>query len=501
MNTSELDSKDVLRVIRMGEGMTVEFKKAKNSLPGNLFDSVTAFLNRNGGHVVLGVADDKTIEGVDEDAVDKLCKEIATLSNNPDKLDPTYLLDPQVVDCNGKKLIYFFVPASSQVHRTNRKVYDRGVDGDFVVKNQSAISAMYLRKCSAYSENTIYPFMIESDLKRGLLTKAKDLIRAYRPNHPWLKLNKIDFFKATGLYRTDLSLGQSGYTLAALLLFGTDEAISSALPYYKIEAIVRKHDLERYDDRLTVSCNLIEAYDMLIGFIEKHLSDKFYMEGDVRISLRDKIFREVIVNMLIHREYMNPIPTTLVIYADKLITNNANKPFAYDNLTSQLQSFPKNPHIATFFAQMARAEYLGTGIRKIGELCKKYSGKAPVFKDNDIFIAEIPLPVLTPRTDGGLNGTLNGTLNGALNGTLSGGLSGGLNGGLNGGLKIKLNEKQIKVYDAIVMKNGIQIQHLSSLLSIPIDTLDKIISHLVKNNLVERRGSKKTGGYWIKEEK
>lgn len=96
---------------------------------------------------------------------------------------------------------------------------------------------------------------------------------------------------------------------------------------------------------------------------------------------------------------------------------------------------------------------------------------------------------------------MNGVYSGTLNGTLNGGLSGGLNGGLNGGLKIKLNEKQIKVYDAIAMKNGIQIQHLSSLLSIPIDTLDKIISHLVKNNLVERRGSKKTGGYWIKEEK
>jgi hypothetical protein len=57
----------------------------------------------------------KKIEGVDPNCVEKLCKQIANLSNNPEKLDPQNLIDPQVVDYKDKKLIYFFVPASSQV--------------------------------------------------------------------------------------------------------------------------------------------------------------------------------------------------------------------------------------------------------------------------------------------------------------------------------------------------------------------------------------------------
>lgn len=33
------------------------------------------------------------------------------------------------------------------------------------------------------------------------------------------------------------------------------------------------------------------------------LNDSFYLEGDIRISLRDKIFREAVANSLIYREY------------------------------------------------------------------------------------------------------------------------------------------------------------------------------------------------------
>ena len=480
-----MDAKELRKIIRQGEGLTTEFKRAKNALPSNLFDSVVAFLNRNGGNIILGVTDDKKIEGVAPECVDKLCKEIANLSNNSEKLDPQYLIDPQVVDYQDKKLIHFFVPASSQVHKTGKKVFDRSVDGDFVVKTQNAISAMYLRKSTSYTENTIYPYLREIDLKRGMLKKVKDLIRSYRPSHPWLKQNKEEFFKAAGLLRYDSSIGKTGYTLAALLLFGTDEAISSALPYYKIEAIVRRQDLMRYDDRLTVTCNLIDAYDLLIGFVEKHLPDKFYMIGNGRVSLRDKIFREVIVNMLIHREYMNPIPTTLVIYRDKLVTNNANKPFTYENLVSQLRSYPKNPHIATIFSQMGRAEYLGTGIRKVGEFCKAYSGLPPKFKDNDIFIAEIPLPETLPS--GEVGGTLSGTLSGTLNGTL------------NEKIKEMLNGSQIMVYNFIEKHPGCMGRDIIESLNMPRDTFNKIIRSLFEKKIVERRGSKKTGGYWIKE--
>lgn len=74
---------------------------------------------------------------------------------------------------------------------------------------------------------------------------------------------------------------------------------------------------------------------------------------------------------------------------------------------------------------------------------------------------------------------------------------GGLNGGLSGGLFDGLNEGLKSLYMAVVQNPGKQAKELSDLLSRPINTLDKQIKKLVERNLIKRRGSKKTGGYWI----
>ena len=79
-----------------------------------------------------------------------------------------------------------------------------------------------------------------------------------------------------------------------------------------------------------------------------------------------------------------------------------------------------------------------------------------------------------------------------------GGLNGGLSGGLSGGLKIELNETQQKVLLEITKRPGVMIKELSGRLQMPIDTLDKVVSSLRKKEFIERRGSKKTGGYWVK---
>lgn len=43
------------------------------------------------------------------------------------------------------------------------------------------------------------------------------------------------------------------------------------------------------------------AYRQMMAFIQKHLPEKPYIEGMQSFSLRDKIMREVCLNMLIHR--------------------------------------------------------------------------------------------------------------------------------------------------------------------------------------------------------
>lgn len=40
--------------------------------------------------------------------------------------------------------------------------------------------------------------------------------------------------------------------------------------------------------------------------------------------MRDKLFREVVANILIHREYSNPYPAKFIIERERVITENGN---------------------------------------------------------------------------------------------------------------------------------------------------------------------------------
>lgn len=390
-----MKTENILHLIAAGERRTVEYKRAWNELPGNLFETVCAFLNRDGGSIILGVEDNGSIErGVNPETMNQMCGNISNISNNPQRLFPPFLLNPEVSDVNGKKLIIVEVPSSSQVHRFGGKVYDRSNDGDYELRTDAEISALYQRKSTQYSENNIYPFLRLEDLRQETIEKARNLIRGVRPMHPWLELSTMDLFRQANLYRRDLTTGQEGFTLAALMLFGKTEIIQSALPYYKIDAVLKINDIDRYDDRLTLFGNIIDSYEELMKFIEKHLPDPFYLDGSQRISLREKIFREIIVNMLVHREYLNPIPTNLEISTMGVVAKNANRPLKAGPVTlANSSSHPKNPHVANFFVQMGWAEHLGTGIRNLYKYVPQYTGRDPLIDDEDVYKVEIGLPL------------------------------------------------------------------------------------------------------------
>ena len=390
-NNNHMTAQELNILLSGRETRTLEYKRAWNEVPSNLYDTVCAFLNRDGGAIVLGVEDDGTIKrGVNPEAIEQMCKNISNTSNNPQKFSPTFLLQPEVVDTEGKKVIVVQVPSSSQVHRLAGKIYDRSSDGDFELKTDAEISAMYQRKSTQYSENTIFPYLRLEHLNAATIEKAKNLIRNTRSSHPWLSLSDMDFFRQANLYRYDFQTNQEGFTLAALMLFGKRESIQSALPYYRIDAVVRINNVDRYDDRLTLDGNIIDDYDALMDFIAKHLPDNFFMEGDLRVSLRDKIYREIIANMLVHREYHNPTPTIIEIKRDGVIAKNANRPLKAGLVTlSNYSSHPKNPHIANFFVQIGRSEHLGTGIRNIYKYAPIYTGVAPIIEDEDVYIVKI----------------------------------------------------------------------------------------------------------------
>ena len=141
----------ILEAIKQGEGLKIEFKECKNKLNKDVYETVCAFLNRNGGEIFLGVKDNGDITGVDIESLAQIKKDFVTVMNNANKISPTYYLSIKEFEIYGKKILYIFVPESSQVHRCNGQIYDRNQDGDFnITDNTNQVAAIYERKQTTY---------------------------------------------------------------------------------------------------------------------------------------------------------------------------------------------------------------------------------------------------------------------------------------------------------------------------------------------------------------
>ncbi len=138
---------------------------------------------------------------------------------------------------------------------------------------------------------------------------------------------------------------------------------------------------------------LIDSYDRLMAVISKHLPDKFYLEGIQRVSLRHRLFREIVNNLLIHREFANGFPAKLIIERDQVRTENWNRPHGLGVIDPKnFAPFPKNPVIARFFKEIGRVDELGSGVRNVFKYAPAYTpGAIPEFIEEDVFKTIIPL--------------------------------------------------------------------------------------------------------------
>ncbi len=475
------------RLLSEQENIRLEFKEAVGGLPNNLFETICSMLNRDGGDIILGVNNIGVILGVEESQVSVMIANLVNLSNNQQKLDPPFIISPQSYEINGRWVIHIQVPASSQVHKTSNTIFDRSNDGDFRITHPHQIADIYNRKRNLYTEGTIYQALRFEDFKSELFIKVRNLINSNNATHPWLSLSDQQLMEVAGLWKRDFQTGQEGYTMAAALLFGKDEVIQQIVPHYKIDAIVRIKDTYRYDDREYIQTNLIDAYDQLMGFVAKTLPDKFYMDGDQRVSLRTKIFREIVANMIVHREYTNAYPCTFIIYADKIVAENANNPHGNGPIDpNNFAPFPKNPTITKLFIQLGRVDELGSGVLNVNRLIKEYSNEGTVqFIEGSIFKTIISIG--SESHEEIIGGATGGAIEGAIKGAIEGATEG-------------VKEKLAALLGVIARNEGRRVPDYKELTQLPESTIEGYIKRLKDAGLIDFKGdATQTGGYYLTE--
>ncbi len=233
-------------------------------------------------------------------------------------------------------------------------------------------------------------------LSPKVFDKVRRLIAAINTTHPWLTVTNERILRDVNFLRRDFNTGEEGLTLAAALVFGKDDTIGSILPAYKIDVIVRRENLDRWDDRLPpLRTNLVDTYIKVLDFVKTKWPEKFFTEGDQRKDLRELIFRELVANVIIHREYNTALASEIVIYKDRVEAKNPNKPRFTGTL--DLETFnaePKNPNIRKFFSELNWADEIGSGVKNIAKYLNFYTpGSRPSFIEGDLFVTTIPMVV------------------------------------------------------------------------------------------------------------
>jgi len=532
-------------IIQTGENISIEFKKCITELNHSVFETVCSFLNRTGGHLILGVADDGGIVGVNVNCIDSMIKNFINTVNNPESLNPTFYFSPEVFTIEGKSVIYIYIPESSQVHRYKGKVYDRVGDADNdITNNHYLINNIYLRKNKEFTENDVLPFLEVADLSSDTFKKARRLAGVWDDRHPWLTMDDAEMLRSCGLWRKDNQTGQEGYTLAAALLFGKENTVLSACPAYKTDAIYRNMTYERflnplptdpdvrYDDRDDIRVNLIEAYQRLMTFVNRNLPDKFHIEGIQRIDIRDKIFREMAANMLIHREYAHNFPAKFLIFSDRVITENWTKPTGQNPVTlDNLETHPKNPMIARVFKELGWVEELGSGRKNIKKYAQYYYPNYRIeieneekfvfsmtYRNADENINERPLKRPLNNIERPLNENEN---NQKISNNQIDGIYALINEKINDEkrplkrplndekrtlnnsertLKRTLNDNLVNIILLLLKNEGINRNDFIENLNIGRTSIFQYLQILREANLIEYIGSKKTGGYYLTKE-
>ena len=389
-----MDLKEFQSILTIGETVAVEFKRCGNGIESDTYETVCSFLNRFGGDIFMGVLDDGTVVGVPEKAASDMIKNFIKVISNPALFTPTVYLVPEIIKYNEKyTIIHVHIPPSAEVHSYKKVIYDRVDDADVKVTATSAIAQMYIRKQNIFTERKIYPYAKMEDLRLDLLPKIRILaINHAGGNHPWATMDDYTLLKSAGLYGHDIVTGEEGYNLAAIMLLGKDDVILNVAPTYVTDALVRKVNVDRYDDREIIKTNLIDSYSQLLEFGRKHLPDKFFLEDTVNKSLRNTIVREMVSNTLMHREFTSSYTAKFVIEKDRMYIENANRSIKDGSITvDNLEPISKNPIIAAFFRNIGYADQLGSGVRKLFKYSKFYSGSQPEFIEGDVFKIIVPL--------------------------------------------------------------------------------------------------------------
>ncbi len=372
-----MSSDELRRLIAAGETLAVEFKgEARAALNDrDLVKTVVCLANRSGNepaYLLVGVEDDGRITGArprhgDATDPDKLAALIANQTR------PSVAVRIERVELDGHSIIVIEIPPQQHpVASADGQFLRRAIGGDgkpaCVPMDAHAVQSLLSGRGQLDPSEQIVSGAVWQDLDPLEFERFRRSIRERRgrSDETLLELSELELAKALGVVEANGSV--RGVRLAALLLFGKEEALRRFVPTHEVAfQALRGLDVEVNDFFRWPLLRLMEEIEARIRVRNR---EQELMVGLLRVGVPDypeRALREAVANALIHRDYQRLGAVHFQWHSDRIeISSPGGFPegVRLDNLLVTAPC-PRNPLLADAFKRAGIVERTARGIDTI----------------------------------------------------------------------------------------------------------------------------------------
>jgi ATP-dependent DNA helicase RecG len=389
----------LLEIIRNGENSGVEFKRdvLQNH---DLAKELVALSNFDGGVVLLGVDDDRSVVGLTRDRLEEW-----VMTTCRDKIRPAIIPFFEMVrDVEpGKDVAIVRVPRGIHVHsqwHNNRHTYFIRVGSQSREPTPEELSRLFQQRGSLRADLRPVSGATIADLDRRRL---RDYFGRVREQEIPSDRNEAEWQRL--LLNTEIMV-EEGVTLSGVLLFGSTP--NRFLPQAGIDAVAFPGKEKDYAARertvlrgpmtplMDRRGRLVEAglVEQAVDFVKRNTGVAAVLRGGARrverLTYPREVIREAVVNALIHRDYMlSGTDIELSIFQDRLeIISPGRLPngITPDRMRAGTRA-ARNQLLKDVMRDYGYLEHMGMGVpRKIIRGMKEHNGTDPdLIEENERF--------------------------------------------------------------------------------------------------------------------
>ena len=351
---------EVNELIHQGENASVEFKELPVR-PEVIAREMVAFANSSGGVILLGVTDQGRLCGVG--AASHLEEWIMNIART--SVIPALTVSCEIVAVNGVDVCVVGIPkGSDKPYQTGDKYLIR-VGSTNRVASQSEL--MWLFQCSGMFHYDAVP--VASASMNDLNMAALD---AFFSSYGIEFSREDDSARRTLLLNTDILANTGEPTVGGLLMFGINPTRYLPQSGILFAHFNGKEADDELIDRQEIGGTLPQQVDTALAVIKNNLLNPSIIEGlkreETYIAPPDKVFREVIVNACVHRNYaISGSRIRIFMFTDRLEFISPGRlpnTVTIDKLRSGV-SYSSNPVLVKFMDNLRYMDRLGRGFPMI----------------------------------------------------------------------------------------------------------------------------------------